>query len=439
MMDKGLRIKDKEAKIMDYELGIKDDGMAKMEKGKAKVKGFFCFFVFCLRFLGFSDSRVLRSRSWFSIFYFPFSIIRFCSCALVRQRRISLWLILFTVYCSLFTFPAQAQEKVVEIESDVLLIESELSADDIQVNKEPAFDIETEILPADGGVLLEDQIRQEILTKELLKAEEAAVRVKTIREEEVIKINKSLRRVIEQNRRLQDEKKKMSAELGGLRGESRIESFRRESLENRLTEYQDRIKRAVTAQRDLDKTIVDLQTKIKAREDVLLARINDLQIQLEGGVQEGVEGAATAMMDVDGNIVQVQEEGLDVIALLDDLNFMQQQMKEDEAKVYYNMGNIFFHQGKFDEAINEYKKVLEIVPSDVNAHFNLAYVAGDFLHDFTTAIEHYQKYLYLNPAAEDAPLVEEKLLEAQLYMRSWQDKNVDREVQGSRPHKLYNW
>jgi hypothetical protein len=58
------------------------------------------------------------------------------------------------------------------------------------------------------------------------------------------------------------------------------------------------------------------------------------------------------------------------------------------------------------------------MPYDASSHFNLAFVSGEFLNDPKTALAHYQRYLYLNPKAEDAHLVKEKILQAQLQLRT---------------------
>ncbi len=128
-----------------------------------------------------------------------------------------------------------------------------------------------------------------------------------------------------------------------------------------------------------------------------------------------------------------------MIQLMNDLDEMRESMRTDEAQVHYNMGTIFYHQGKHREARDEFRKSVELAPNDANAHFNLAYVAGDYLHDFQTALDHYQMYLYLEPNAQDAPLVQEKILDAQLNIRAWQEKVVDHEVKDDNPREVYNW
>lgn len=401
------------------------------------------------------NARTREGVQAFKVFGFE-DFFQALACPPDCWRRLSVLSTIIVSLCLCVIVSLPAAQAQVDLETNTIEIESEVTLDDIQQMDDGPIEIETEIGQDDGSFMFEDdsfQIESEVvpseeevitdyemdlgpLNEELIQAKQSVNESKSIREEDVLKINQSLRRAIEQNRRLQQEKKKLSEELGLIRGQTRMERTRRETLENQVRAYEAKIDEAVNAQSDFDETVTTLQTKIQERENVLLARINELQRQLEGPVQDE---RPTTVMDDQGNLIQVQQEGLDVINFLDELDAMQQQMKEDEARVHYNMGNIFFHQGKIDEAVAEYKKAIEIMPSDANAHFNLAFVAGDYLHEYKTAIQHYQQYLYLNPSADDAPLVQEKILEAQLYVRSWDEKDVDREVQDERPKRLYNW
>jgi len=68
---------------------------------------------------------------------------------------------------------------------------------------------------------------------------------------------------------------------------------------------------------------------------------------------------------------------------------------------HYNKGVIYVAQGKLDKALDEYKKVLEVTPQDVNTHFGL----GEIYYrqeKYEKAAEEFKKCLNLNPAFLDA-------------------------------------
>jgi len=370
-------------------------------------------------------------------------------------------------------------QDAIEIESNLVTVESELELEDLLAARETAA-VETQTHLSAGQEVRSNEpaarLRQDSFDPSALResvSDEPTSEV--IAEEDVLKINQTLRRVIEQNRRLQDEKALMEQELGRLRGESRVADKRRKELLEKVSAYEDRVQQAMEVQQTLDETVADIKSKVRTREESLLVQIRDLQQQLEMRIleshQDTPQGPPTSAADsgpanpaavrqaqkpaeraeqngetadygtagAAADIAAAQQQGLDVIRLIDNLDQMRQAMSQDEARIHYNMGTIFFHQGSYTEAAVEYQKAVELRPQDADSHFNLALVAGDYLNEYERALTHYQQYLFLNPGAEDAPLVREKILEAQLYIRSWEDKDVDRETHADRPGELYTW
>jgi tetratricopeptide (TPR) repeat protein len=65
-----------------------------------------------------------------------------------------------------------------------------------------------------------------------------------------------------------------------------------------------------------------------------------------------------------------------------------------------NLGNFYFHSGKLEDAIEQYRKAVEIKPDYADAHFNLA-VALLQKEDTNGAMAQYQEALAINPAAAD--------------------------------------
>ena len=124
----------------------------------------------------------------------------------------------------------------------------------------------------------------------------------------------------------------------------------------------------------------------------------------------------------------------DVIAMLDEMSKQNEGLRADEGRVHYNMGNIFFHQGDYARARDEFRMAVQLMPYDANAHFNLAFVSWEYLEDFKTALKHFQQYLWLNPDAEDAILVKEKIIAAQLEIMGSIDSNLEKDLKNERMH-----
>ena len=124
-----------------------------------------------------------------------------------------------------------------------------------------------------------------------------------------------------------------------------------------------------------------------------------------------------------------REQGRDILKMLDEVKRKSEKLKTDEAKVHYNMGNMYFKRKEYQRAKNEFEAALRLSPQDAFSHFNLAFVSGEFFHDYKLAMTHYREYLELNPEAEDAPLVREKIIEAELFIRSQIPSNLEKQVQ----------
>jgi tetratricopeptide (TPR) repeat protein len=79
--------------------------------------------------------------------------------------------------------------------------------------------------------------------------------------------------------------------------------------------------------------------------------------------------------------------------------------REEEFRHYYNLALQYDNEGMYSESVQEYKKALELMPNDADLHYNLAVIYDDHIQDKEKAIFHYQRYLRLNPAADDIKAV----------------------------------
>ncbi|MBP9853992.1 MAG: tetratricopeptide repeat protein [Candidatus Omnitrophica bacterium] len=119
-----------------------------------------------------------------------------------------------------------------------------------------------------------------------------------------------------------------------------------------------------------------------------------------------------------GDVRSREDKTNNLITNIDLYNVNDKKLTEDAAKAHYNMGNIYFEKGLYEIAVRQYFQAVSLMPDDPDAHFNLAFVSGEYLEDFKTALKHYKLYLYLNPDASDKKFVNEKIVQAQLALRS---------------------
>jgi chromosome segregation ATPase len=81
-------------------------------------------------------------------------------------------------------------------------------------------------------------------------------------------------------------------------------------------------------------------------------------------------------------------------------------LNEERALYHYNLGVAYSQAGLYDQAMIAYKRSLEFKEANPEAHYNLALLYEKITKDLQRAAFHYQRYLELNPNAEDREEVE---------------------------------
>jgi len=78
-------------------------------------------------------------------------------------------------------------------------------------------------------------------------------------------------------------------------------------------------------------------------------------------------------------------------------------LNPDDAVAYNHLGILQRHKGRFQEALNQYQRAIEIDADYAPAHLNLGILFDLYLQDLEKALQQYQKYQVLNN--EDNPQV----------------------------------
>ncbi|MFH0753593.1 MAG: tetratricopeptide repeat protein [Candidatus Omnitrophota bacterium] len=124
--------------------------------------------------------------------------------------------------------------------------------------------------------------------------------------------------------------------------------------------------------------------------------------------------------------LEVEMKANEILKKGGDLDPEDEKFKEELARAHYNMGNVYFERGEYQRAVVEYYQAVDLMPYDADAHYNLAFVSGEYVGDQETALKHYQWYLYLKPNAPDRKLVDEKIVGARLVGRSHINSKLDK-------------
>ena len=254
----------------------------------------------------------------------------------------------------------------------------------------------------------------------------------------IIQLNDSLREMIEQNTELLRQNQELDRDLRSFRGQKRIDSTRITTISVERDSYKKQAERILTIKERLEDNIAqfkkqqqqkekDLQEKI-ARLEKKIAQQDTMLAEGEGKEPSLAEGSSGRSKTTKFSATDPAKKSLKVLSMLNKFAEETQEAQKDEGKIHYNMGNIFFHQGQYNRAAQEYRKAVELMPDDSNAHFNLAFVSSEYTLDTRTALKHYKLYLQLNPEAEDAALVREKILSAELDLSSRVNSSLEKDL-----------
>ena len=80
----------------------------------------------------------------------------------------------------------------------------------------------------------------------------------------------------------------------------------------------------------------------------------------------------------------------------------------EEARKYALRGDVRIKEGKFTDALAEYRTALKIAPFNAQLHFNTALIHGQ-LNDYRGAIKSMNVYLQLNPDAPNARAAKDEI------------------------------
>ena len=256
----------------------------------------------------------------------------------------------------------------------------------------------------------------------------------SIKEKQIVEINKNLKNAIEENQRLTEANKKITDEMGQLKNEHQEGSSRYEELKKERDGLAETIEQVRSTNRKYSQQLKAMGEEVKNLEGAK-AQVQEEKEMLAKNLAEASAKKSQESDDVSGGndspspsneeVIKREANAVDLLSRIDAFTEQDERLKTDSAKAHYNMGNIYFQKGEYEIAAREYYQAVMLMPDDADAHYNLAYVSSEYLQDYKTALKHYKTYLYLQPNAKDIYLVKEKILEAQLHLRNTINSPLD--------------
>jgi tetratricopeptide (TPR) repeat protein len=222
----------------------------------------------------------------------------------------------------------------------------------------------------------------------------------------------------------------LKKEIEKLTNDKESESKRVEEMRQEREQFVKEIRRVEGLNQKYTKEIEDVRAQMAAQEQSFEERMKKLESNLQEQKPSGQKTSKVEEVPASSlPPAEVERQANEVLQKGGDLDPEDEKFKEELARAHYNMGNVYFERGEYQRSVVEYYQAVDLMPYDADAHYNLAYVSGEFIGDQETALKHYQWYLYLQPNASDRKLVEEKIVQAKLHGRSKIESRIDKPVE----------
>jgi len=224
----------------------------------------------------------------------------------------------------------------------------------------------------------------------------------------------------------------LQKELEKARSEKDYEAKRVEEMRQEREQFVKEIRRVENLNTKYSKEIEDVRAQMAEQEKSFEARMKKLESDAAEAKETKTIKPAEVIASKPGlSPREVEKQANDILQKGGDLDPEDEKFKEELARAHYNMGNVYFERGEYQRSVVEYYQAVDLMPYDADAHYNLAFVSGDYVGDHETALKHYQWYLYLKPNAEDKKFIDEKIVGAKLKLRSQTNARIDKvEVTG---------
>lgn len=213
-------------------------------------------------------------------------------------------------------------------------------------------------------------------------------------------------------------------EIERLQNEKAYEQKRVEEMRQEREQFVKEIRRVENLNVKYTKELEDMKAQMASQEQSFEARMKKMEEQYaemnspKPKSTASAEDASAKAKSKPVDNVTLEKKANEVLMKGGDLDPEDEKFKEELARAHYNMGNVYFERGEYQRAAVEYYQSVDLMPYDADAHYNLAFVSGEYVGDQETALKHYQWYLYLKPDCEDRKTIEEKILAAKISLRS---------------------
>lgn len=201
--------------------------------------------------------------------------------------------------------------------------------------------------------------------------------------------NEHLRKAVGDRVEAAPQYKALSKQARDLAAQSAKQNQTIKALEDTLKRSQDRVKKIQDRDQKFAKQVEGLRKELNdlKREHDRLVRVNTEMNRLVG--------------EAPARFKDIAEENKRLI--------------KETAEMHYNMGVFFAENQKYDRAVKEFMRSVEINPNNAKAHYNLGYLYAEELRRHDLAVRHFNKFLALHPSGKETDVVRSYILARETY------------------------
>lgn len=268
------------------------------------------------------------------------------------------------------------------------------------------------------------EILDQIFNKKKEPAEEAVPggAVKPREGSNIEEVLATLDEALKENRKLRQQITAMEEDLKKVPLESNVLKSQIRTLQHDLEEAKQRSqsdRQVLTVRQEEIKKKDELLTQHAAELEEIKIRSQSRTEKLREDVEKfrGLLKSSILTEERDeyrGLIQRAEEQSNRAVKELSDMTNSYKSMEHQLGLAYYDLGNKYFESKNYRNALAQYEKAITLNPDDPWAHHNLGVIYDYYAQNKQAALFHYEKYLQIKSADEDAADIRERVLELKL-------------------------
>ncbi|MGE5307561.1 MAG: tetratricopeptide repeat protein, partial [Deltaproteobacteria bacterium] len=221
-------------------------------------------------------------------------------------------------------------------------------------------------------------------------------------EKQALMLQQEKDKLEEQNQFLKNQYVGISQEVNSLRDQySKAAAAKAGMPPKELKEHEQAISEA---RRDMEKKLQEYSARMKDYEQRLRSK-EDIERQ-----NKQISEDFARLKEAYGRLERKYTDASDTVQRHEVLKDKYANLPQENATLHYNLGVLYAQNQQYERAVQEFEKVIQLKPDDIETLYNLGVIYGEHLNDRKKAVAQFKRYLALAPDDADAQRVRKFVL-----------------------------